>query len=33
LETGNFAPGNAGFMFWYDIVVPAGLIALYVLTA
>jgi hypothetical protein len=29
----NFAPGNAGFMFWYDIVVPAGLIALYVLTA
>ena len=28
----NFAPGNAGYIFWYDIAVPVLLIALYVLT-
>jgi hypothetical protein len=28
----NFAPGNAGYIFWYDIVVPLSLIALYVVT-
>lgn len=27
----NFAPGNAGFFFWYDIVVPLGLFVLYAL--
>jgi hypothetical protein len=27
----NFAPGNAGVIFWYDILVPLFLIALYVL--
>jgi len=29
----NFAPGNAGYMFWYDIVVPVGLIVLYAVSA
>jgi hypothetical protein len=29
----NFAPGNAGYFFWYDIIVPALLIALYAATA
>ena len=28
----NFAPGNAGYIFWYDIAVPILLIVLYVLT-
>jgi hypothetical protein len=28
----NFAPGNAGFIFWYDILAPALLISLYVAT-
>lgn len=28
----NFAPGNAGFFFWYDVIVPAALIVLYALT-
>ena len=28
----NFAPGNAGYIFWYDIVAPALLIALYLAT-
>ena len=28
----NFAPGNAGYIFWYDIAAPVLLIALYVLT-
>jgi hypothetical protein len=28
----NFAPGNAGYIFWYDIAAPALLIVLYVLT-
>jgi len=28
----NFAPGNSGFIFWYDIVAPTVLIILYVLT-
>lgn len=27
----NFAPGNAGVIFWYDILVPLFLIALYLL--
>jgi|SRR5262245_17035200 len=29
----NFAPGNAGYIFWYDILVPALLIALYAATS
>jgi hypothetical protein len=29
----NFAPGNAGYMFWYDVVVPVGLIALSAVSA
>jgi hypothetical protein len=29
----NFAPGNAGYIFWYDIVAPIGLIWLYAATA
>ncbi|RPH64409.1 MAG: hypothetical protein EHM78_26600 [Myxococcaceae bacterium] len=29
----NFAPGNAGYMFWYDVVVPAGLTVLYAVSA
>jgi hypothetical protein len=28
----NFAPGNAGYIFWYDILVPAFLIVMYVTT-
>ena len=28
----NFAPGNAGYIFWYDILVPLLLIALYIAT-
>jgi hypothetical protein len=28
----NFAPGNAGYVFWYDVLVPLFLIALYVAT-
>jgi len=28
----NFAPGNAGFIFWYDLVAPIGLIWLYAAT-
>jgi hypothetical protein len=28
----NFAPGNAGYMFWYDIAVPVLLIVLYIAT-
>lgn len=28
----NFAPGNAGFVFYYDIVAPVLVIALYVAT-
>jgi hypothetical protein len=28
----DFAPGNAGYIFWYDIVVPALLIVLYVVS-
>lgn len=28
----NFAPGNAGFIFWYDIAAPLLVIALYVAT-
>jgi hypothetical protein len=28
----DFAPGNAGYIFWYDIAAPILLIALYVLT-
>jgi hypothetical protein len=32
LQEHNFAPGNAGYYFWYDIVVPLSLIALYVVT-
>jgi len=29
----NFAPGNAGYIFWYDIAAPLLLIALYFLTS
>ena len=29
----NRAPGNAGYVFWYDILAPIFLIALYVATA
>lgn len=25
----NFAPGNAGYVFWYDVLVPVLLIVLY----
>jgi hypothetical protein len=28
----NFAPGNAGYIFWYDIAAPTLLIVLYLLT-
>ena len=28
----NFAPGNAGYIFWYDILVPILLIVLYLAT-
>ena len=28
----NFAPGNAGYIFWYDIAAPILLIVLYILT-
>ena len=28
----NFAPGNAGYVFWYDVLAPILLIALYVAT-
>jgi hypothetical protein len=28
----NFAPGNAGYIFWYDIGAPILLIALYIAT-
>ena len=28
----NFAPGNAGYIFWYDIGAPILLIVLYILT-
>lgn len=28
----DFAPGNAGYFFWYDVIVPLALIALYVVT-
>lgn len=26
----NTSPGNAGFIFWFDIVAPLAVIALYV---
>ena len=32
LRDHNFAPGNAGYFFYYDIVAPILLIVLYVLT-
>jgi hypothetical protein len=28
----NFAPGNAGYTFWYDILAPAFLVVMYVAT-
>jgi hypothetical protein len=28
----NFAPGNAGFIFWYDLLAPILLIVLYLAT-
>ena len=28
----NFAPGNAGYIFWYDIIAPLLLIVLYIAT-
>jgi hypothetical protein len=28
----NFAPGNAGYFFWYDLLVPTGLLVLYAVT-
>jgi hypothetical protein len=32
LREHNFAPGNAGYIFWYDIIVPLALIAMYIVT-
>jgi hypothetical protein len=32
LAHGNTAAGNTGFIFWFDIVAPIALIALYVVT-
>ena len=32
LREHNFAPGNAGYIFWYDIIVPLALITLYIVT-
>lgn len=29
----NFSPGNAGFIFYYDIIVPIYLICLYILNS
>jgi hypothetical protein len=29
IQERNFAPGNAGYIFWYDVLVPLMLIALY----
>jgi hypothetical protein len=29
IETKNFAPGNAGLVFWCDIIFPVALVALY----
>jgi len=28
----NMAPGNAGFIFWFDVIAPPALIALYLAT-
>ena len=28
----NFAPGNMGYIFWYDLLAPILLIALYIAT-
>jgi hypothetical protein len=28
----NFAPGNAGYIFWYDLLAPILLIVLYLAT-
>jgi hypothetical protein len=28
----NFSPGNAGYVFWYDIAAPILLIVLYIAT-
>jgi hypothetical protein len=28
----NLAPGNAGYIFWYDVLAPILLITLYVAT-
>lgn len=28
----NFAPGNAGFIFWFDLLAPPAVITLYLLT-
>jgi hypothetical protein len=28
----NFSPGNAGYIFWYDVLVPLLLIGLYIAT-
>jgi hypothetical protein len=28
----NFSPGNAGYVFWYDVLVPIFLIALYIVS-
>jgi hypothetical protein len=28
----NFAPGNTGYVFWFDVLAPVLLIVLYVAT-
>ena len=32
IKARNFSPGNAGPIFWYDVLVPLLLIYLYVAT-
>jgi hypothetical protein len=30
IQERNYAPGNAGYVFWYDLLAPILLIVLYV---
>jgi Family of unknown function (DUF6790) len=32
IQERNFAPGNAGYIFWYDVLAPILLISLYVVS-
>jgi Family of unknown function (DUF6790) len=32
IQERNFAPGNAGYIFWYDVLAPILLIILYVVS-